>query len=149
MVILPRSLVMNNSDDPPYSSSPEIIFIDDDPFMEKVFEKCFRPYDLSFEFYSCSKEGLAQILKKRPKLVILDYWMPDMTGREIIVTLSEHHIFKTTSIALCTSHELSGMERIEFMTLGFEKVLSKPVKKSDVHELIQEYFPHKTLSKSA
>ena len=75
--------------------------------------------------------------------------MPDMTGREIIVTLSEHHIFKTTSIALCTSHQLGPMEKVEFMTLGFEKILTKPVTSLDAHKLIDEYFSHKMLSKSS
>lgn len=130
-------------------SKLDIICIDDDPFMEKVFKKLFRPFGLNMEFYSCTKVGLSRVLEQRPRLVILDYWMPDMNGREIIVTLSEHHIFKTTSIALCTSHDLGPMDKMEFMTLGFEKIISKPVSKKDILYLVEEFFPNKLLSQSA
>ncbi|MDD0852857.1 response regulator [Halobacteriovorax sp. GB3] len=109
----------------------DLIIVDDDKFMGKVFSSMLSGYEINYEFYSDSTEALSAILEHRPKCVLLDYNMPGMNGQDLIVKLSENHIFQHSSIFLITADALSEMDKMRMMTLGFEKLIDKNVLKKE------------------
>lgn len=119
----------------------DIIVVDDDPDVGEMFEEIFKNSSYSLEFYARPEDGLKAISEKRPKIAILDFNMPGLTGQEMIVKLSEKLIFKTTSLILISGENFDEMEKIRLMTLGFEKIFQKPFVLSDLIDYVASCIP--------
>lgn len=118
----------------------DLVIVDDDPIIGKVLLKMLRDYDLNVHFYDDSVVALEQIIIDRPRLVILDYNMPQLDGKDLIVKFSEKLMFQTTSVMLFTAQHLCELETMKLMTLGFEKIITKPVTKNDFVEIISNHL---------
>ncbi|WP_127716129.1 response regulator [Halobacteriovorax sp. HLS] len=116
----------------------DLVIVDDDPIIGKVLMRMLEGFDLNIHFYEDSTEALSRIVEDRPRLVVLDYNMPGLDGHQLIVKFSERLIFQTTSVMLFTAEKLSEMDKIKLMTLGFEKIIAKPIEKEDFIDIIQE-----------
>ena len=68
--------------------------------------------------------------------------MPEMNGKETFAKLKEIEGFKTPVVAL-TANALSGMKE-QYLKLGFNDYLAKPINKDELDELI--YSNHTTKS---
>ncbi len=101
----------------------DLFLIDDDPFMEKIFKSMLNEFDLNFKFCSDAEKGLDEVVQQKPKVLVLDYNMPGLNGQEMIVKLSENHVFQYTSIYLLTGEVMDEMQKLRLMTLGFTKLL--------------------------
>jgi chemotaxis family two-component system response regulator PixG len=115
----------------------DLVIVDDDPIVGKVLLGMLEEYNINVHFYEDSIEALPRIIEDRPRLVILDYNMPGLDGHQLIVKFSENLIFKTTSVMLFTAEELSEMDNIKLMTLGFEKIIPKPISKEQFIEIVE------------
>lgn len=120
------------------NESVDLVIVDDDPIIGKVLMNMLAGFDLNVHFFDDSVEALPRIIADRPRLVILDYNMPGLDGHQLIVKFSEKLIFQTTSVMLFTAENLNEMEKIKLMTLGFEKIIPKPISKSDFISIIEE-----------
>jgi len=118
----------------------DLVIVDDDPIIGKIFLRMLKDYDLNVHFYNDSIEALPKILADRPRLVVLDYNMPGMDGHQLIVKFSEKHIFQTTSVMLLTAERLNEFDKMKLMTLGFERIIEKPIDKDHFIGLLSEYF---------
>jgi len=114
----------------------DVILVDDDPFMEKIFNNMIGDFDLNFHFCSDAEKGLEEVVKYRPKVLVLDYNMPGLNGQEVIVKLSENHIFKDTSVYLLTGEKMDEMQMLRMRTLGFTELLFKPIGKEDFVKIL-------------
>lgn len=116
----------------------DLVIVDDDPIIGKVLMRMLEGFDLNIHFYEDSTEALSRIVEDRPRLVVLDYNMPGLDGQQLIVKFSESLIFQTTSVMLFTAEKLSNMDKVKLMTLGFEKIIAKPIEKGDFIDIVQE-----------
>lgn len=118
---------------------PDLIIVDDDEFMGKVFSSMLKDHKLNYSFYSDPEKALMAILEHRPKCVLIDFNMPVLNGQDLIVKLSENHIFQHSAIYLITADSLTQMDKVRMMTLGFEKIIDKnSLKKESFLEAISE-----------
>jgi CheY-like chemotaxis protein len=115
----------------------DILLIDDSPFMEKVISGLIGDLKLSFHFCSDPEKGLQEVVDFKPKILLLDYNMPGLNGQQVIVKLSEKHIFKDTSVYLLSGEDMDEMQKLRLMTLGFTQLLQKPIDKHTFHKIIK------------
>ena len=120
------------------NKSVDLVIVDDDPFIGKFFANWLKEYNITFQFYADPEEGLASIVESRPKMIILDYNMPEINGQQLIVKLSEEHIFSDSSVFLLTAEKMDELQVMKMMTLGFEKVLFKPLDRNDFFTLLSD-----------
>lgn len=119
----------------------DMILIDDNKTVLRFVEHMLAPYHLNLSSYTSAQEGLDAVVEHRPKVVFVDLMMPEINGDEVIIKLSEAKVFKDCTIFLLTGKELCDMDHMKLMTLGFMKILLKPLAKNQLLEIVEEYFP--------
>lgn len=121
--------------------SIDVILVDDDPEITLIAKEMLA--ELNLTILECHDSLIAPelILAHKPKIVFLDLHMPGLSGDKIIVELSRHHIFKTTSFILITGSSYNSHEKIVYYTLGFEEVLSKPFSIEDLVSAVKRIIP--------
>lgn len=115
----------------------DLIIVDDDPIIADVLKKMLNNYELEIKVFQNALEAQEEIIKTRPRLVILDYLMPDLNGDQLIVKLSEACLFQDVSIFLLTGSQIDSTQEIKLRTLGFEQIIYKPLKKKELIQKIE------------
>ncbi len=70
-------------------------------------------------------EGLAEVQKKVPDLILTDYEMPEMNGLEFLGHLKKSPSTRDIPVIMITAHSTSGIQA-RALSLGAETVLPKP-----------------------
>ena len=102
-----------------------VVYIDDEPELLEIFVDSFGSDEIKIKTFSIPSEGIEEILRSPPDLVILDYRLPNTNGDEIALTLGP------TIPKVLISGELSPELKAPFL-----KVLTKPIK----FEFIQSFL---------
>ncbi len=108
----------------------DLIVIDDDKFMKKVFESILRDQELSYAVYTNPHEGIVAVENDSPCCVVVDYLMPDLKGDELIIKASQKLLFKRSNFIMITGEAVDEMMKMKLMTLGFQYIFSKSEIKS-------------------
>ena len=64
------------------SHSDSLVIVDDDPRVRKMFSSCLEEFGVSAEFCADSFQLLDSIVHSKPKLVLMDFMMPQLDGIE-------------------------------------------------------------------
>ena len=64
------------------SISDSLVIVDDDPRVRKMFSSCLDEFGLSADFCADSFQLLDSITQSKPRLVLMDFLMPQMDGIE-------------------------------------------------------------------
>ena len=122
----------------------DVIIVDDDKVMQKVFDKIFKDTGLEYEVYHDPHIGHDAIVEKKPACVILDYIMPDIRGDELIVKSSQELLFQHCNFVLVSSEKFDQLGKMKLMTLGFLHIFEKEDLRSDKFvEVIKELVADK------
>jgi DNA-binding NtrC family response regulator len=103
-------------------ASYRILFVDDDPSVLTSLGSYFERLGHQVDRAASGKEGLELFERQRPDVVVLDLFMPGMSGMEVLETLSRR---QAMVIMLTGYGELENA--IQAMRLGAENFLTKPV----------------------
>ncbi len=106
-----------------------IIIVDDDEAILEVTSMLFEHNGWTVYAYS-EFPGLEQLEKLQPDLLLLDYWMSGLSGREMIKALQQHaHLSAIPRIIM------SAMQKIETQISDLEvaAIVKKPF---DIDELL-------------
>ncbi|MEJ6979115.1 response regulator transcription factor [Pedobacter sp. P351] len=109
------------------SVKKKILIVDDEPDIRELLE-----YYLNKEGYLVSKatngqEGIAEALKSKPDLIIMDIMMPKMDGIEACEVLRGMSEFNNTFLVFLTARSEEYSEIAGF-NVGADDYISKPVK---------------------
>ncbi len=80
---------------------------------------------------------------KPPDIIILDYQMPEMDGVELAITIRKQMGPKTPPLIMLTS---LGHREEDFSAAQFEAYLTKPIKSSQLHAVLDGVFSGKAAS---
>ena len=61
-----------------------LLIIEDNPLLVGMYRSAFEKEDLDVNVAYNGQDGLAEIKKNKPNVVLLDILMPDMTGIEVL-----------------------------------------------------------------
>ena len=81
----------------------KILIIEDDPLMQRMYQKAF-----SFDKYEVSVagdgvEGLDKVRAEKPTVVLLDVMMPKMNGLETLVKIKSDPEIKSIPVIMLTN----------------------------------------------
>ncbi|AZV78499.1 response regulator [Parasedimentitalea marina] len=140
--IVKPSVVTPN--DPPIAKDSKlgetrkILLADDNKTNRLVVQRMLKATDLQIIHAQDGSEAVQQFITHKPKLVFMDISMPKLTGieatREIRSFEAKNSLLACPIIAL-TANAMKG-DREKYLENGMDDYLSKPVRKSDLTELI-------------
>ena len=118
-------------------SSVDIIVIDDDPITLEIIEDMLSSTKYSVLTYDDPSDGLEGIKANKPQLVISDYNMPDFSGQKLLIKVSEALVFGKSTFVLLSAQTFDDSERMLLATCGFTHILTKPISKKKLLELVE------------
>ena len=105
---------------------PLIVLADDDADLRGLYGPCLRSAGYEVLEASSGNEALALVRASRPHLLILDVWMPDGNGFDVLETL-KHDASATQLRILMLSNLGDSDTRLECFELGASDYLVKGV----------------------
>lgn len=112
---------------------PTLLLIDDEPAILHAFRRAFRAPDFTVHTASTAAEGLEQLRKKRPDVVVLDIHLPDAEGLACFERVRQ--VDARLPVILITGHGTAELA-IEAMKHGAFEYLLKPLELGPLRELI-------------
>lgn len=105
-----------------------VLFIDDDPSLLRLGRLTLERAGYHFLGASDGREGLRFALSVNPDVIILDYMMPDISGKEVFRELVESGVahLKRTPVIMLTARTNNDAEQRELMEMGLSAYLHKP-----------------------
>ena len=113
-----------------------VLVIDDEEIIRSLTTEIF-----SFLGHKCVTAedgtlGIEQMRKHNFDLVLLDYYMPDMLGEEVLGLLMKE--FPQAKVLITTGKELDDDEKERISALGAKGVLRKPFTIAELSHTIEE-----------
>ena len=105
-----------------------ILFVDDDPQLRRLGRVSLERAGYGFAEAADGREGLRLARELYPNLILLDYMMPGISGKEVFVTLatSDDERLRRTPVVMLTAKHDNRDEQRELLELGLAAYLSKP-----------------------
>ncbi len=114
-----------------YSKGKNILLIDDCSDNQLLMKLLLESQGYSFKSACSGKDGLAEVKKKVPDLIILDMMMPDMSGLDVLAALKSDDAFARIPVLLCTAHrylspeDLSQADDVCYKPFDLDDLLTK------------------------
>jgi CheY-like chemotaxis protein len=104
----------------------KILVIDDEPDAAEVTKILLEMYQADVSTAANGREGLEWIVHHRPRFIICDISMPEMSGWEVIERLKLDRATAAIPVIALTAHAMSG-DRQKAIAQGFHNYLTKPL----------------------
>ncbi|KKQ98298.1 MAG: Diguanylate cyclase (GGDEF) domain-containing protein [Candidatus Woesebacteria bacterium GW2011_GWB1_39_12] len=89
----------------------KILIIEDDPLMQRMYNKIFTFEKYDVDVAANGSEGLSKVKSGKPTLILLDIMMPKMNGLEVLKSLKASEATKKIPVVMLTN--LAGQEDAE------------------------------------
>ena len=120
-------------------TAKSVLIVEDEKVLQDVYKLVLSAQGYRIYTANNGAEGLNQLKKNRPSLVLLDVFMPVMDGREFLRNISSSD-FPDTKI-IVYSNLSDNKTETEMLSLGAEKfVLKSSMTPDDLVELVNAVF---------
>jgi putative two-component system response regulator len=112
-----------------YNLNRKVLWVDDDLSTLQLGRIILEQAGYSFLAAQDGEEGLALAQTERPDLMLLDYSLPGMSGKEVLETMISDQspgCLRQIPVVMLTGRLGSNQERRDLMTLGLAAYLVKP-----------------------
>jgi putative two-component system response regulator len=105
-----------------------VLFVDDDPELRRLGRVSLERAGYGYIGAEDGSEGLRLARELYPNLILLDYMMPGISGKEVFITLatSEDERLRQTPVVMLTAKHDNTDEQRELLELGMAAYLCKP-----------------------
>jgi CheY-like chemotaxis protein len=104
-----------------------VLVIDDDPDALEIVTMLLALYGADVSTASNGREGLEAIKNRRPRFVIADLSMPEMSGWDMVGALKNDRTTLDIPVVALTAHAMAG-DRNRALAMGFHNYLTKPLR---------------------
>jgi DNA-binding response OmpR family regulator len=116
----------------------EIMVVDDQPpILTQVAALLKDAYNV--RTFKSGKEALRYLEKNIVDFILLDYYMPEMTGFQVLMQVRRNKATSRTPVAFLTT-EISERMEFEMMQRGANDYMCKPVESSKLRRCIEKHI---------
>lgn len=112
--------------------APLILIIEDDLETAKVIERHLKDKEFKLLISQTGKDGVLNAKKYHPDLILLDIFLPDKSGWEVLRELKSDVLTKSIPVVICSIQK----EINRAFSLGAIEYLEKPVSVQKLQSLI-------------
>ncbi len=125
-----------------------VLVVDDNPMNLRVMAGLLKKTNVVVDTCLSGAETLDKVTGAKYDIIFLDHMMPEMDGVETFEAMKtlEGNRNLDTPVVILTANAIKGA-REEYMKMGFDGYLSKPVHPIKLEELICEFLPAEKLEK--
>jgi DNA-binding NtrC family response regulator len=116
---------------------PVLLIIDDDAAILHAFRRVFRGPKVTLLTAATAEEGLELVARRQPDVVLLDVYLPDLSGLEAFRHLQE--LDARIPVIFITGHGTTDTA-IEAMKMGAYEYLLKPLEPQQLMDLVSRAF---------
>jgi len=126
------------SNEPGFEKKPKVVVVDDQASVcREVSEFLKNDYDVAA--FKSGPDALAYLHNNTPDLIILDYYMPEMTGFETLLEIrSTKSLAKIPALFLTT--ELNDRMQQEMISRGASDYLTKPINADALRACVKKHI---------
>ncbi len=85
------------------------------------------------------KSALQQVENERPDVILLDLWLPDMSGVQVVQKLRQRQVLREVALVVL-SGSATAKDHAELRKIGRHKHLTKPVEPDALHSVLTTYL---------
>jgi signal transduction histidine kinase/DNA-binding NarL/FixJ family response regulator len=119
--------------------SKTVMIVDDDPFILDLSSAIFRKKEVPHQTFSNGEDLLKALKEVNEAIIFLDMRMPGMSGLELFTRIREVSEGKMNLIIFALTAQVLPNERQAIMDNGFDGIITKPFKESDIMEALGQY----------
>lgn len=109
----------------------KVLVVDDEPDFRTIIQDVLGGAGFMVETAGDGEQGLALLKRSPPDLILLDWMMPKLSGREFCERLREDSALKGIPVILLTVKRETEDE-LEALHFGADDFVSKPFKAEDL-----------------
>ena len=99
-----------------------VLIIDDEPQIQKLLGVILRHAGYEVALAATGEDGLAQIVNKKPKAVLLDMGLPDMEGYDVLLRIREISDLPVIMVSVRGQEEI----KVKCLENGADDYITKP-----------------------
>ncbi len=100
----------------------KVVIIDDEESIRRFLRVSLEAHKFEVFEASTGKEGMSEVISRRPDIILLDMGLPDITGMEVLKKIRE---WSKTPIVILTVRDLEE-QKVEALDLGADDYVTKP-----------------------
>ena len=115
-----------------------ILIVDDEADILKLIEDILKPEGYDVIKVKSGIEALKVLKKIKPDLVLLDFFMPKMSGREVCAKIRADKKLKNLKVAFLTIAKLSKIGLKELERMNVLDYIKKPFDNEDLIKRVKK-----------
>ncbi len=106
-----------SADIPPLN---ELVLVDDDKLTVEIVSWIVRKTGFSSKLFTDTEQAMAYLKSNTPKLLVVDFYMPCMSGLEFLIELNSCTDLSQSAVFLCSAVPPSKSSGVEFAAMSIE-----------------------------
>lgn len=118
-----------------------VLVVEDDPSVARILSVAASRYSDRVSVADSAGAARTALAKSHPSLVLLDLFLPDEDGREVLLWMREQPHLREVPVVV-VSGRASEQVRSECLALGADELLPKPVDLSTLDDVLKRRLTH-------
>ena len=117
----------------------KLVVIDDEPDVGDLIKYYFQQKGIEVITYTNSVKAKGEIKRINPDIIITDWMMPELNGKELLKSIKEDNkINKTPVIMLSCVSDFSSISNL--FRIGLDDYVIKPVNMKKLYDIVVDHY---------